>query len=135
MFSDLQLNPTKRTLRQFAGAWLVVFIVLALKQLVHGHKWIGVALILIALIGLAGLVKPLAVKKLFIGATIAATPLGWIVSQLVLAIMFYVVLTPIALIRRLCGRDPLQLKRPAEKQSFWVQRGNPPPPENYLKQY
>lgn len=135
MFSDLQLNPTERTLRQFAGAWFLVFTAAALRQLVHGHKQIGVALILIGLIGVAGLVKPVAVKKLFIGATIAAMPLGWVMMQLMLAIMFYVVLTPIALIRRLSGRDPLQLRRQSGKQSSWVQRGNPPPPENYLKQY
>ena len=135
MFSDLPLNPTKRTLRQFAGAWFIVFTASALRQLVHGHKRIGLALLLVGLIGLVGLARPLAVKKLFIGATIAAAPLGWVMMQLMLAIMLYVVLTPIALIRRLSGRDPLRLRRPTGKQSLWVQRDNPPPPENYLKQY
>ena len=135
MFSDLPTNPTDRTLRQFAGGWFLVFITGAVRQLVHHHKLIGIALVLVALIGLAGLVKPVTVKHLFIGATIAATPLGWVVTQLMLAIMFYLVLTPIALIRRLCRHDPLQLRRKNGKDSCWVPRGNPPPPENYLKQY
>lgn len=135
MFSDLPLNPTNRTLRQFAGAWFLLFIGAALRQLFHHHKLIAAALVLIGLIGLAGLVEPLVVKKLFIGATIATAPLGWVVMQLMLAIMFYVVLTPIALIRRLCGRDVLQLRPPAGRQSTWVKRGDPPPPKNYLKQY
>src|SRR5579871_4950707 len=123
MFSDLPTNPTQRTLRQFAGAWFVVFIIASVRQLVHHHKIIGVALALVALIGVAGLIKPLTVKKLFIGATVAATPLGWVMMQLMLSIMFYLVLTPIALIRR--RRDPLQLKPKDGNESCWAPRGNP----------
>lgn len=134
MFSELQLNPTKRTLRQFAGGWLLVFAVAAIRQFVHGHKTLGAALVVITLIGLAGLIKPSLVKYLFIGATIAAFPIGWLVSQLMLGIMFYIVLTPIALICRWRGRDPLQLRQ-NEKSSFWKPRGDPPPPERYLKQF
>lgn len=135
MFSELQLNPTERTLRQFAGAWFLVLTVAALRQFAHHHRPIGLALVLIGLIGLAGLLKPAIVKYLFISATITAMPLGWVMMQLMLAIMFYIVLTPIAFIRRVCGRDALQLKHQDAKESYWVPRGNPPPPENYLKQF
>ena len=135
MYSGLQLNPTERTLRQFAGAWFLVLTVVALRQFAHHHRPIGFALVLIGLIGLAGLVKPVTVKHLFIGATIAAMPLGWGMMQLMLVIIFYLVLTPIAFVRRLCGRDALQLKHQSEKESYWTPRGNPPPPENYLKQF
>lgn len=133
MLSGPQLNPTARTLRQFAGAWFVIFAAAALRQFFHGHKAIGTALVVIGLLGLAGLVKPLLVKHLFIGATIAAFPLGWVLTQLMLAIMFYGVLTPVALVYRLRKRDPLQLRR-SEKSSFWRPRGEPPP-ESYLKQF
>jgi hypothetical protein len=135
MLSDLPLNPTKRTLRQFAGAWLLVFVVAAIRSSLHSHKTAAIVLALIALVGLAGLVKPLLVKYLFIGATVVAYPLGWVVTQLMLVIMFYAVLTPIALIARWRGRDPLQLRRQTAKSSFWASRGEPQPPENYLKQF
>ena len=135
MFSDLPLNPTKRTLRQFAGAWFLVFLVAAIRSSIHGQKTVCVALVLIGLVGVAGLVKPLLVKRLFVGATIAAYPLGWMVTQTVLAIMFYAVLTPIALIARWRGRDSLQLRQRSAKSSFWTPRAEQPKPENYLKQF
>lgn len=135
MLSAEQLNPTSRTLRQFAGAWFVVFLAAGLRQFVHGHKMAGVAFALIAAIGIAGMLKPPLLKHLFIGATILAFPFGWIVTQLVLAIMFYLIFTPIALISRWRRRNPLQLRRQADRSSYWVPRGGPPPPEKYLKQF
>ncbi len=134
MFLDLQLTPSKRTLRQFAGGWLVAFAVGSIRQFAHGHKTAGVILTMVGLVGLAGLIWPLLVKHLFIGATIVTFPIGWVVSQLVLGIMFYVVLTPIALAFRWRKRDPLQLRK-SDQSSFWKSRGEPSPPERYLKQF
>lgn len=135
MLSDLPLNPTKRILRQFAGTWFLIFLVAAIRSSIHGHKSAGIALVLIAFVGVAGLVKPFLIKYLFLGATIAAYPLGWVMTQLILAIMFYAVLTPIALIARWRGRDSLQLRGQTEKSTFWTPRAEQPKPENYLKQF
>jgi hypothetical protein len=134
MFLDLQLNPSKRTLRQFAGGWLVVFAVASIRQFDHGHKTIGATLVVIGLVGLAGLIWPPLIKHLFIGASIATFPIGWLVSQLMLGVMFYIILTPIALIFRWRKRDLLQLRR-NNRSSYWKSRDDSPPPERYLKQF
>jgi hypothetical protein len=44
--------------------------------------------------------------------------LGKVVSPLVLGIIFFGLITPIALIARLIGRDELKLKRP-KKSTYW----------------
>jgi hypothetical protein len=44
--------------------------------------------------------------------------LGKVVSPIVLGIIFFGLITPIALIARLIGRDELKLKRP-KKSSYW----------------
>lgn len=44
--------------------------------------------------------------------------LGKIVSPIVLGIIFFALITPIALIARLLGRDELKLKRP-KKSTYW----------------
>ena len=135
-WSDLPLQPAPRTLRQFAAAWLVFFLAAASYQtLVRGRPAAGYVLGAIALIGLAGLLKPLAVRWLFIGATVVAFPIGWLMTQVILAVMFYLVLTPLALVFRWRGRDELQLRREPEKSSFWITRGHPPDAGRYLKQF
>jgi hypothetical protein len=135
-FSDLPLNPTPRALRQFAAGWFILFLIMALRQaLAHGNKTAGWMLGAIAGIGLLGLLKPFVMRWLFIGATVAAFPVGWLVTQLMLAIMFYLILTPIALVFRWRGRDELQLRRKTEQPGYWISRGEPPKAEQYLKQF
>ena len=132
----LPLKPTPRMLRQFAAAWLVFFLALAAQQMfLRHHVTAAVVLGAIALIGLLGLWKPSAVRWLFVGATIAAFPIGWVTTQIVLAVMFYVVLTPLALVFRWRGRDELQLRRKPGQTSFWITRRPEPDVRRYLKQF
>jgi hypothetical protein len=121
-------------LRQFAGAWLVFFTALALKAGVLRSTKVGWLLAGLALIGGMGLVAPRSVRALFVVASAVAFPIGWLVSQLVLALMFFGVLTPLALWFRLRRRDPLQLRK-RSAPTFWIDRGPPLPPERYLKQF
>lgn len=135
-WSDLPLNPTPRILRQFAAAWFLVFLAAALRQAFARHHPIaGWVLGAVSLAGILGLVKPPAVRWLFVGATIVAFPIGWVVSHLMLAVMFYLVLTPIALFFRFRGRDELHLRRNPAQTSQWHARGDPPEAGRYLKQY
>jgi hypothetical protein len=53
----------------------------------------------------------------------------------VLGIMFYLILTPVALVFRWRGRDELQLKHKPDQSVFWVSRGEPPKAEEYFKQF
>ncbi|WP_171032776.1 hypothetical protein [Fodinibius saliphilus] len=51
----------------------------------------------------------------------AAKKNNWI-EQLVLAILFYVIITPTGLILRLFGYDPLRLKSDKDNTSYWVKK-------------
>ena len=35
-------------------------------------------------------------------------PIGWVVTHVVMALIFYLVVTPLGVIMRLCGRDPME---------------------------
>jgi hypothetical protein len=131
-----QTKPTARVLRQFAAAWLVFFFLLGANQIWRrGHVPAGIALAIVALIGIVGLIKPSSVRLLFIGASAAAFPIGWVVSQVALLSMFYGVVTPMAIFWRARGRNTLQLRAKPEQSSFWIKREEQPTPERYLKQF
>src|SRR5262245_35551916 len=49
-----------------------------------------------------------------------------VVSPVLLALFFYTVVTPVGLVLRLMGKDPLRLKR--GDATYWVER-DPPGPE------
>jgi len=94
----------------------------------------GLVLALATLPGIVGLLRPMSVRWLFLAAATMAFPIGWVVTQLVLLVMFYLILTPIALCLRGFGHDPLQL-RAKDSPSYWIQREKTPKPEQYLKPY
>lgn len=59
-----------------------------------------------------------------------------IVSPLVLGIMFFLVVTPIALLMRALGKDPLRLRFEAGARSYWIERTPPgPPPQSLPDQF
>lgn len=61
--------------------------------------------------------------------------LGLIVSPLVLGIIFFVLLTPLAVLLRLAGRDALALKK-FDRNSYWVNRDPVgPDPESFKDQF
>jgi hypothetical protein len=61
--------------------------------------------------------------------------LGKIVHPVVLALLFFILITPISLVSRLFGRDELRLKK-RFVQSFWIERVPiGPAPESFKNQY
>jgi hypothetical protein len=51
-----------------------------------------------------------------------ALALGWVVSRLVLVLLFALVLTPVALVARLAGKRFLDLRADPSAQTYWVPR-------------
>ncbi len=58
--------------------------------------------------------------------------LGKVISPIVLGAMFFVLITPVALVTRIFGRDELKLKKSLLK-SYWVDRLPPGPPSDSFK--
>ena len=134
-WADVIKPPSSRTLRQFAGLILVVFLGMA------GWWWWGgrsdtTAAVLAAgalLVGVSGLAAPRLVRPIFTGWMIAAFPIGWTVSRVVLGIVFFGIITPIALVFRAAGRDVLRVRR-GPSAGLWVAR-RPPSDAGYFRQF
>ncbi len=52
--------------------------------------------------------------------------LGRIMTPLVMAVLFFGLITPIALMLRLKGNDPLRLRRADGERTWWRERGDDP---------
>ncbi len=78
-------------------------------------------------------------------AVLAPLNRGWInfgrlanrvTTPIVLGLLFYLMITPIGLIMRLAGKDPLRLKGDREALSYWVERQpHGPAPESMPNQF
>ena len=136
-WSDIQFDPSRTTLRQFAGLWLVFFGGLALWQaLVRGQTTLAAMLAILAVtIGLLGLTRPPWVRLIYVGWMILAFPIGWTISQIMLAVMFVGLFAPIGLAFRLLGRDPLHRTRRPDRESFWEPKPESADLGRYFKQF
>jgi hypothetical protein len=135
-WSDLPLKPTRKILRQFAAALAIVFLALTLRRgFAQGHVALGWVFCVMSVWGVIGLFKPSLVRWLFITATVVAFPIGWVVTNLVLAIMFYLILTPVGLFFRARKRDALSLARKPAGDTYWTERKPNTDPARYFKQF
>jgi len=59
-----------------------------------------------------------------------------IMSPVILGVLFFVVLTPTAIVMRLAHRDALRLRYDKNMSSYWIKRVPPgPPPESLINQF
>jgi hypothetical protein len=74
-------------------------------------------------------------RWIYVGWMYAAFPIGWTVSHVLMAFIYYVVITPIGLIIRATGRDPLLRRFDRSASTYWVH--HPPPGDitRYFRQY
>jgi hypothetical protein len=135
-WSDLPLKPSLRTLRQFGGLCVVFFGGLAAWNLfAHADSRTAAILgVLAAVAGLLGLVAPGVLRPIFVGALIVAFPIGWVVSRVILVVLFVLAITPVGLLFRMRGRDVLGLRRRAT-ESYWVPKAGASDLNSYFRQF
>jgi hypothetical protein len=143
---ELNLNPDKRQLRTFGLIGLVVFGALAgwawhagtLLGFQLGQTQATATYALGALAGACGLfsaVFPQGNKPLFVTLSVVTMPIGFVLSHLIMLAMFFLVMTPIGLLLRLSGRDPLARSVDRSQSSYWSQRAPQPPVDRYFRQF
>jgi hypothetical protein len=135
-FSDLDLNPDRRRLRQFAGASVFFLCACAWRSHWHLHLTAAWTLTVAALaMGIIAVFTPQLLRPFYVAAMVLAYPIGWVVSRAVLCLLYYGLVTPIGFVLRLLRRDRLRLKRPSPGESCWTPRSVPAKPEGYLRQF
>lgn len=93
---------------------------------VYGWLIAGIVVGLVA-IAAPGLLAPLNKAWMKLGEL-----MGRVVSPLVLGVIFFVLITPVALVTRLFGRDELRLKK-TDASSYWIERAPPGPAGDSFK--
>lgn len=143
---DLNLRPDEATLRQFGWIALGGFGFLAtiawFEVLIFGfglgtwRPWVaGFFALIAAVAALFSIVYPKANLPIYLGLSVVAYPIGFVVANLILGVLFYLLITPVGLFFKLTGRDPLRRKFEPEVPTYWEQSKRDRPLESYFKQF
>ena len=116
---------------------LVLLFIGTAERYLGVHQW-TVVWILIG-IGGVGCVAMLASSKLaksiYTKWMYAALPMGWTFSHIVLGVVFFLVMTPISLILRATGKDPMERRFDRSATSYWVAHEQVKDSSRYFRQF
>ena len=59
--------------------------------------------------------------------------IGWFNTKLILVVTFFLVITPVGLVMRLLGKDPLDKKWNVDRTTYWIERDNSAYPPEHLE--
>ena len=140
---QIDWNPDRRKLREFAIIWLVGFGIIGavvawkLGCFAGSQRWrwpVGLWSAA-ALIGLIGIAIPAAVRPIYRGWMAVALPIGFVIGNVILAITYFGIFTPLGIFFRLIGRDALDRRFAQSLPSYWVERSSDSPSERYFRQF
>lgn len=135
---EVRTDFSERELRQFAGIWLPAFALMLGILLWHKFEVPNAAIgvwSVAGLVSVVGLLQPRWMKTLLVGWMYAAFPIGWTISHLMLAIIYYGCMTPIGLIMRLIGRDSLNRRLDRSAETYWIPREPVVGAKRYFRQF
>lgn len=113
------LPATRRDLRKFGTVVGGVFLLLGGWFLFRTKPVWPFLLVPGVLLVLFGLAAPRALRPVYRAWMALAFGLGLVVTTVLLTLFYYLVVTPIALVARLCGQDFLALRLDRQAASYW----------------
>ncbi len=117
-----EIKSTRKELRDFGIVMGVAFLLIAGFIYWKSAKLNLVIFALSAIFALLGVAAPGVLKPIQKVWMSIAVVMGWMVSRVILFVLFYAVLTPISVLAKLFGESFLDLKMNDGKATYWVDR-------------
>ena len=120
------LPRDRKTLRNFGLVVGGVLVILATYLTWKGDWNAGSAAIIAGLVGsfllVVGLTIPQLLSSIYPAWMALALVLGTVMTAVLLTLVFYLVVSPIGLLMRLAGKDPMNRKPDPTRATYWIDR-------------
>ena len=132
----INIKSEKSDLRKFGITIGVILLIIAGFLFWKEKESFQILLTFGVTLCILGIAIPFILKPIYWVWMIFATILGWIMTRVILSLLFYIIFTPIGLIPRFFGKQFLELRWEKSKDSYWNFRTNEHlQKENYEKQF
>ncbi len=112
----------KKEWRKFGLGFSLILVTIGTIQGLRGHFWgfyfYGAAV----LFGLLSLLFPKAIKPWMIFFTYLGRGIGWFTTRLILCLVFYCLITPLAVGLRLFGKKFMLMQPDPSLPTYWIRR-------------
>jgi len=133
----IERHPSRSQLMVFGVLWLVFFGFWGTASWWNtGINWKAVLFWSLAFtVPAAGFLWSEFLRIVYVLAVHVTYPIGIIISSVVLMVIYYVVLTPIGVVLRLTGHDPMKRNFDRTAKTYWTSRQQEVETERYFKQF
>jgi hypothetical protein len=135
---EINWSPNRKELRKFGIIFLIASTLIALLLYLLkglGIQWMAVIFAVGFVVFLSSVLSLKVTRGIYLGLILLTLPIGLVVSFTLMAIFYFLLLTPIGLIFRLIGRDALGRKFDSTVDSYWVPRQPPDSLDRYFHQF
>ena len=129
------IKAGKKELKNFGITIGVIFLIIGIFYLIYQNEIYQILFYVSGIFIFFGLFISGLLKPIYVIWMVFAVIIGWVMTRLILSILFYFVITPIGLFSKIIGKDFLSLKRKNE-YSYWNNRDSKIElSQDYEKQY
>ena len=130
-------HPSSRQLNVFGILWLLFFSAIGGILIKSGSSVLTATIVwcIAMVVPAMGWVVPGFMRIVYVGMAYMAYPIGFVVSHLIMVIVYYLVLTPIGLAMRLFGHDPMNRHFDGSTDTYWCSREQDDSLNAYFRQF
>jgi hypothetical protein len=135
---DINWKPDRNELRKFGATSMAMLILIALVGYWLEHLTAVWSLYLCTaglVIFILSRISAILIKPFYLLLYTIALPIGFVLTNILMAVIYFIILTPIGLIFRLIRRDPLRRKFNPRTRTYWLPHRNPDSLKRYFNQF
>ena len=131
----MQQDVTSKQLRSFGFMVGGIFAIIGLWPILWRGEEVRLwAMVLAGVLLLPAAVYPQSLRWPYRGWMAVGQVLGWVNTRIILGVIFYGLFTPMGVIMRWAGRDPLHLKHDPQAETYRINR-QPRPSSHMRRQF
>ena len=135
---SLNLKPSKKQLRDFGDIALCMCnviggLLLCLDKLSAGGFF--VFCLIGVIIYVSSRISTILVRPIYKGMILVTFPIGYVISHVVMGLFYYIVVTGVAFVFKLLGRDLLSRKYNTQAKTYWLKYTKKRTSEDYFRQF
>jgi hypothetical protein len=134
---DVNWNPTRKELRVFSALLIVFCATIGGVSYFRASEFSVVSYVALggSVVGAIGCVAPTLIRLFYLTWMAAVWPIGLVVSNLIMGLVFFGVVWPIGVVMRWKRGDSLKLQFDKTTRSYWIKREKSTNPRRYFRQY
>ena len=116
------MSQKKSSSRSFGFLFFILFLAISLWPIINGANiiiWSAILSLLFLILAIVNSKFLIPLNKIWIKF---GEILGLIISPIIMALVYFIILTPISLIVRIFGKDLLGLKFLKKQDTYWIKR-------------